>query len=277
MRSRFLSRPRRRTLRWSLPFRESSLPSSLPRFISIFLRAFCVQFHLASLGSHPLSFSRLSLCHSWRVDESARSLAPPLPSPSPHPSSSTLVSFSFHLPLFFSLALLVPRPFRRFFLETLLVSPSLSFSARWLHLLVPSFPPHEAKTLFSRGPFSSTVSATLLSFSPLSLSPLPSYPLLRSLSPSLRLSLFPPHQPLRFLARWEASTLLSFSSLPLLILHAAFPFPPGRCAFYVFPTLSTFFLGSSRTFSFRRRRRRRGTIVPPSSSRRPTSSFSGKT
>ena len=134
-----------------------------------------------------------------------------------------------------------------------------SFSERWLHLLVPWFPPHEAKTLFSRGPFSSSVSATLLSFSPLLYSPLCttllSYPLFRSLS------LHRAGTPFSRFARWEAFYPLSFSSLPLLILHAVFPFPPSRCAFYVFPTLSTFFLGSSRTFSFRR------TIVP--SYRRP--------
>ena len=70
-----------------------------------------------------------------------------------------------------------------------------SFSERWLHLLVPWFPPHEAKTLFSRGPFSSTVSATLLFFFSLLLSslhnsPFLSYPLFRSLSPPRGHSVF---------------------------------------------------------------------------------------
>lgn len=217
-----------------LPFHDSS-----QFFFELFVSNF------TSPPSDPILFlfPRLSLCHSW----SRRAPAP--------------LFFYPRIVLVPSPSFLFSGPPRPSVVSSFLSRPSSSlvpsFTARWLHLLVPSFPPHEAKTLFSRGPFSSTVSATLLSFSPLLSSPLLSYLHNSPILSSLPLSLSPPLGHSVFSVRSMASFYpLSFSSLPLLILHAAFPFPPGRCAFYVFPTLSTFFLGSSRTFSFRR------TIVP---------------
>lgn len=141
------------------PFHLSS-----PRFISIFLRAFCVQFHLASLPCHVLFlFPRLSLCHSR--SRRARSscfttlLSLPLALSLPRsPFSISTLSFSprsfallIHfmtvvLSPFFTLLFLVSRSFHRFFLYPPLARlppfppPSLSLfrRSRCFHLLVPS-------------------------------------------------------------------------------------------------------------------------------------------
>lgn len=77
--------------------RKNFLPSSLPRFISIFLRAFCVQFHLASLLCHVLFlFPHLSLRHSRNRRACSSCFTPSLPSVPPPPYSPS--SFSSFFP-----------------------------------------------------------------------------------------------------------------------------------------------------------------------------------
>ena len=177
LRSHFLSQPGRST-GFSPLERErrgkTALPSSLPRFISIFLRAFCVQFHLASLPRHVLFlFPRLSLCHSQsrRTRSSCFTLPPSLFSSSfasLPPSFFSLLSplNSYPPPLSVSSPFspisrpssfrLPHRPSSSFFLSlgrfvassTTLLSPpstplpvlSLFRCARWFHLLIPSSP-----------------------------------------------------------------------------------------------------------------------------------------
>lgn len=150
--------------------KRTALPSSLPRFISIFLRAFCVQFHLASLPRHILFlFPRLSLCHS-RSRRTRSSCFTPLPSLPPS-FFSPLSPFNSNYSLSSSFSLFVSSPFSSisrplfrlshrpspsFFLSlgrfiassmTLRSSPStplpvfsLFRRARWFHLLIPSSP-----------------------------------------------------------------------------------------------------------------------------------------
>jgi len=179
---------------WFFPVRERKniLPSSLPRFISIFLRAFCVQFHLASLPRHVLFlFPRLSLRRSWsrRARSSCFSPSHLLARPSPRFPRTVLPSLTrtythtlllppflrpfhpFHNRHFVSLSLslallfLVSRSFHRFFHDSPLISAQLSLSQPFPlspRTLVPfapfplPSPPHLPKTLFSRGPFAST-------------------------------------------------------------------------------------------------------------------------
>jgi len=179
---------------WFFPVRERKniLPSSLPRFISIFLRAFCVQFHLASLPRHVLFlFPRLSLRRSWsrRARSSCFSPSHLLARPSPRFPRTVLSS----LTRTYTHTLLLPpflRPFhpfhnRHFVSLSLSLSPSFFLSpGRFIasstiprssppsslsqpfplspRTLVPfapfplPSPPHLPKTLFSRGPFAST-------------------------------------------------------------------------------------------------------------------------
>lgn len=159
------------------PFHLSS-----PRFISIFLRAFCVQFHLASLLCHVLFlFPRLSLCHSRSRRARSSRFTTPLSPPSPRSFFPVLPSQ--FLP---SLFLLVPSPFSSISRPSFRLPPSPCFflslgrfiassstlrspaSRLSLHPAFPSFAAHVAsiysfplpstsKTLFSCGPFASTV------------------------------------------------------------------------------------------------------------------------
>lgn len=134
------------------------------------------------------------------------------------PSSSTLVSFSFHLLLFFSLALLVPRSFRRSFLDP----PRLSFPLSPRVGSIYSFPrslPTRRRRYFlvapflprSPPPFSLFLLSSPLLFYPICTTLL-SYPLFRSLS------LHRSGTPFSRFARWQASTL-SLSPLFLSLYY----------------------------------------------------------
>lgn len=223
--------------------RVFALPSSLSRFISIFLRAFCVQFHLASLPCRVLFlFPRLSLCHS-RSRRACSSCFSPLTYQSPLTSPFSFLSLSF------SPFLCPSHPFHdcrsvslhsspSFFLSlgrfiassSTLRSPpptpvpprlflSLFCRVRWFHLLDPSSP-RPSKTLFSRGPFASMV---IRHPSSLSLSPSPSssfffsHPNGREKQPPLSLVL--PHIAVHGIH--PSLFLRGFFSLPLSI-HLSF-------------------------------------------------------
>lgn len=182
------------------PFHLSS-----PRFISIFLRAFCVQFHLASLLCHVLFlFPRLSLCHSRsRRARSSRFTTPLSPSP---PRSFFPVLPSQFLP---SLFLLVPSPFSHPFHDRRSVSllrPAFSCLS-----VVSSLLP----LLSARPP------AAFPSAQPFPLSPLTLLPFTRSLFPSRlrRYFLAAPSLP-----RLYATLLPSHLFLSLSLSFPLFPF-----------------------------------------------------
>lgn len=223
--------------------RGTALPSSLPRFISIFLRAFCVQFHLASLPRHVLFlFPRLSLCHS-RSRRTRSSCFTPPQSFLYHPHSSlcsplsipTLsLSLSFSLRFFallihfttvvpsFALLFLVSRSFHRFFHDPPLTSfhPSPNLFPLSLRALVPfthSLFPSRLRRYFLVAPSLPRLYATLLS---LSLSLL--------LTPTIRRDYFPFSLVLPYISVLALSLPLSLS-----LLSSSFFFPPLYPSIYL--------------------------------------------
>lgn len=228
---------------------RTALPSSLPRFISIFLRAFCVQFHLASLPRHVLFlFPRLSLCHS-RSRRTRSSCFTPLPSLPPSffsPLSPLNSNHSFSFSLFvsffallihfttvvpslspsFALLFLVSRSFHRFFHDPPLTSfhPSPSLFPLSPRALVPFthslFPPR-LRRYFLMAPSLPRLYATLRSLS-LSLSSF-FYPNDRERQPPLFRRSFLYLRPGSIPPAVSFSSPLAFS-FPLYIHLSIFPF-----------------------------------------------------
>lgn len=254
--------------------RKNFLPSSLPRFISIFLRAFCVQFHpLASLPPFHILFlfPGLFLRHS----RSRRARSSPLLTRSlilllvfpaqfyPHLYTRTPV-YTVCLPLR-SFALLIHFTTVVSSLSPASLSPSFflslgrfiasSTTLHSLHPLSQPFPlsprtlvpfapfpllPHLPKTLFSRGPFASTVIRhPFLSFSPLA--PMTGRDILPfSLVLSyifvlvLFISLFLPFLATFSLPLYIHLSIFSFYSLPAALSFSACFSSPCYASFFLF-------------------------------------------